>query len=92
MEMIQFLVFLTFGICIAISDFRAQKIPNIFLLFLASILIFTDLLYAPSLIPLKVLTGLGAFGLFYLVFRWKGGLGFGDVKYAGVIGYTVRQN
>ena len=85
----QFIVFLTFGICIAVTDFRKKKIPNIFLLFLAIILIFTDLLHDPGLMPLKLLSGIGALGLFYIVFRWKGGLGFGDVKYAGVIGYYL---
>jgi len=66
-----------------------MKIPDIFLLLLLLALVGVDILLDYRAIPLKLLTALGAYGLFYAVYRLKGGLGYGDVKYAGVVGYFL---
>jgi prepilin signal peptidase PulO-like enzyme (type II secretory pathway) len=70
-------------------DFRRQKIPDILLLILAGLLVVADFIWNRSTIPYKLVAGLGAYGLFYAVYRLRGGLGYGDVKYAGVIGYFL---
>jgi len=88
-EWLRFLVFAIFGFCIGIVDFKTQKIPNLFLFALAGVLIGCDFLWNPDAIPISLLSGLGAYGLFYAVYRIRGGLGYGDVKYAGIIGYFL---
>ena len=88
-EWLRFIVFTTFGLFIGIVDFRIQKIPNVLLLMLLSLLVLIDFLGDSKVIPLSLLAGFGSFGLFFLVFWIKGGLGYGDVKYAGVIGYFL---
>jgi prepilin signal peptidase PulO-like enzyme (type II secretory pathway) len=88
-ELIRFFIFTSLAFCIGIVDFKIQKIPNIFLLLLAGALIGTDILWNFKAIPYSLLSGLCAYGLFYLVYMVRGGLGYGDVKYAGVIGYYL---
>jgi prepilin signal peptidase PulO-like enzyme (type II secretory pathway) len=55
---------------------------------LASLLLF-DGFFERDLMPARVMTALGAFIFFLMVFQFRGGLGFGDVKYAGVLGYVL---
>ena len=87
---LRFVAFAVLGICIAIADFRTHRIPNALLLVLIGLLAGIDLVFlGTKAIFFNFLAGLGAFGLFFVVFRLKGGLGFGDVKYAGVIGYFL---
>ena len=88
-EWVRFAVFAVSGICIGIMDFKTQKIPNILLLVLAGTLLAADVFLDAGAIPYKLLAGLGAYCLFYAVYRLRGGLGYGDVKYAGVIGYFL---
>ena len=86
---VYFAVFFISSLCIAVIDFRTKKIPNILLIVLVGILFCIDLLLEIGVIPYKALAALGAYILFYTVYRFKGGLGYGDVKYAGVIGYFL---
>ena len=88
-EWIRFAVFTVFGLCIGIIDFRTKKIPNILLLALAGTLLAADIFLNPAAVPYRLLAGLAAYGLFYAVYRFRGGLGYGDVKYAGAIGYFL---
>lgn len=88
-EWLRFGVFTSFGLFIGIVDFRKQKIPNLLLLVLLSLLIIVDFLVEPRIIPFRLLTGIVAYGLFLLIYWIKGGLGYGDVKYTGVIGYFL---
>jgi len=88
-ERFRFIIFAVFGFFIGVVDFRIKKIPNIVLFVLAGILMGIDILWNPTVIPFYLLSGLGAYGLFYTVYRFWGGLGYGDVKYAGVIGYYL---
>ena len=89
-EWVRFSAFTVLGLCIGIIDFRSQRIPNVLLLVLLSSLVTTDvLMMAGENIVRNALAGLGGFGLFYAVYRLRGGIGFGDVKYAGVIGYFL---
>ena len=86
---LRFTVFAAFVIYIGVVDLRIQKIPNVLLFLLAGMLICIDIIFNLKEIPLRFLAAFGSFGLFYAVSRFKGGLGFGDVKYAGVIGYFL---
>ena len=88
-EWLRFTIFAALGLCIGIIDFRTLKIPNLLLILLISTLVGIDLLCSRKLIPYRLLAALGSFGLFYFVYRVQGGLGFGDVKYAGIIGYYL---
>ena len=88
-DWVKLLIFVFFALLIAIMDFKTQRIPNILLLMLAGAVLIADLIWDLEAIPLRLLTAIGAFGLFYIVYRLKGGLGFGDVKFAGVIGYYL---
>ena len=88
-EWIRFIVFGIFALFIGIIDLKTLKIPNYLLISMAFSLLLFDFLWNFSLIPLYLLSGLGAFGLFFAVFWLRGGLGFGDVKYAALIGYFL---
>ena len=88
-EWLRFFFFAVSGLCIAIVDFRVKRIPNILLLVLAGALLCIDFLLEKDAMPYRLLTGFGAYLLFYSVYRFRGGLGFGDVKFAGVIGYFL---
>lgn len=85
----RFFVFAIFAVVIGIVDFQSQKIPNVLLFILTGILLAADILGDFRSMPLRFMACLGAYGFFYAVYRLRGGLGFGDVKYAGVIGYYL---
>ena len=90
--MIEWLRFVSFGIlsiCIAVIDFKIKKIPDTLLLILSVILLCIDAFMDYRAIPYRLLAAIAAYGLFFIVYRFKGGLGYGDVKYAGVIGYFL---
>ncbi|MDR2767442.1 MAG: prepilin peptidase [Treponema sp.] len=87
-------VFCFFGIIITVFDVRETRIPDPLLVLLALSLFLCELIFArenPSVsagrpafrLPAAVLT----FAAFYLLYRVKGGIGFGDVKYAAVMAY-----
>jgi prepilin signal peptidase PulO-like enzyme (type II secretory pathway) len=88
-EMIRFFFFTGLALFIGIVDFNSQKIPNSLLLLLTGGLLGIDAFWNPGAIPYRLISGVSAFALFYIVYRIRGGLGFGDVKYAGVIGYFL---
>ena len=85
----RFFFFIVMSFCITLVDFRIKRIPNVLLLVLEGTLLCTDYLLEKEIIPYRLLAGFGAYVLFYLVYRFRGGLGFGDVKYAGIIGYFL---
>jgi leader peptidase (prepilin peptidase)/N-methyltransferase len=70
-------------------DFKTHRIPNLFLLVLSAALFGIDILFNHKFITVNLLAGACAFGFFYIVFWLHGGLGYGDVKYSGVIGYFL---
>jgi prepilin signal peptidase PulO-like enzyme (type II secretory pathway) len=86
---LRFSIFALFALCIGIIDFKRQRIPDVLLFVLAGLLVGVDIVWNRNALPLRFLSGLAAFGLFYVVYMVRGGLGFGDVKYAGVIGYYL---
>jgi len=88
-EWIRFAVFAVCGFFIGLIDFKTYRIPNALLFTQAGILISIDVLTDIKAISYRLLAFIFSIGLFYFVFRLKGGLGFGDVKYAGVAGYYL---
>jgi prepilin signal peptidase PulO-like enzyme (type II secretory pathway) len=48
-----------------------------------------DSLYNRERVVVQLITAVGVWLLFGCFFEWCGGLGLGDVKYAGVIGYML---
>lgn len=88
-EWFRFTVFTGFALVIGIIDFRIQKIPTLCLAVLLGVLLAIDLLFGRGFILFRLVAALGAFGLFYAVYKFRGGLGYGDVKYALVIGYYL---
>ncbi|CAM3491186.1 prepilin peptidase [Hydrogenibacillus schlegelii] len=80
-------VFASLLIVVTIADLKSLRIPNPVLLFFAPVLFFLRWAADPSGIGRILLGGLlfgGVFGLIYALSR--GGMGFGDVKYAAVLG------
>jgi prepilin signal peptidase PulO-like enzyme (type II secretory pathway) len=86
---LRFTIFTSVSMLIAIIDFKTHKIPNNLLIVLIFDLLLLDLIFNPGSIPLNLISGAGAYILFYSVFRFREGLGFGDVKYAAIIGYFL---
>ena len=82
-------VYVGIGICILISviDVRNYIIPDMLLCVLALIFFIPDIIFVPKQIPLQLVQGLAIFLLFALIYRFVGGLGFGDVKMIGILGY-----
>lgn len=84
-------VFLLFSLIISIIDAKTFKIPDFLLLFCFLILVTLDI-YNSNKIMFFIENFSAAFIwfiIFYLIFLFKGGLGFGDVKYAFLIGYAL---
>jgi len=84
-------VFLLFSLVISIIDAKTFKIPNILLIFCFLIIFIIDI-YASNGIMFFLENFSVAFIwfiIFYMIFLFKGGLGFGDVKYAFLTGYAL---
>jgi leader peptidase (prepilin peptidase) / N-methyltransferase len=86
---LRIVVFCLTLIVISIIDIREYRIPDRIIFPLQIFLLLYDLVFARSMIPVNVLSGLFSFFLFYAIQRWTKGLGFGDVKLSGVIGYAI---
>ncbi|MDR2181783.1 MAG: A24 family peptidase [Treponema sp.] len=87
-------VFCCFGIIITVCDVREMRIPDPLLVLLALSLLLCDLIPArgnPSVFAGRAALRLPAafltFAALYLLYRVKGGIGLGDVKYAAVMAY-----
>lgn len=80
-----------FVIIISVIDAKTLKIPNyllflcLFLLFAFDIWNFTDFRFLFG----NIITAFIWFFIFYLVYRRSEGIGFGDVKYAALLGYAL---
>jgi prepilin signal peptidase PulO-like enzyme (type II secretory pathway) len=84
------LVVFAFCLAISITDGILYKIPDILLLSMLAFLLCLDFFCFPagSLIY-PALSSAGLFFIFAAIYHVFGGLGFGDVKFAGVLGYTA---
>lgn len=80
-------VFASLLIVVTIADLKSLRIPNSVLLFFAPLLFVLKVAKMPAALSRIILGGLlfgAVFGLIYALSR--GGMGFGDVKYAAVLG------
>ncbi len=86
---IRIILFIVFCLVIAVVDSKTYRIPDVILiLFLCVMSLFDigkDIFYMAE----HLLAAFLGFGVFYFVFTYSGGLGFGDVKYAAVLGYIL---
>lgn len=80
-------VFLAAGVPVAWIDLRTRRIPDALSLGGLAALFAFDLLSASPELLLSAASALFAFLLFALVRRVTKGLGFGDVKYAALLGF-----
>jgi len=80
-------VFLAAALPITVIDLRSRRIPDALSLGGLGLLATVDIAAASPDLPLEAAAALFAFLLFYLVRRVTGGLGFGDVKYAALLGF-----
>jgi prepilin signal peptidase PulO-like enzyme (type II secretory pathway) len=88
---LRIVVFLLFSLVISIIDSKTLKIPDLLLLSCFFFLVIMDV-YASKQAIFFLENFLAAFIwfiIFYLIFLFKGGIGFGDVKYAFLMGYAL---
>ncbi|HHU37660.1 MAG TPA: prepilin peptidase [Treponema sp.] len=79
-----------FAVIISYIDLKTYRIPDGILLIYFLLKTCLDIRIGNAFMQFdQFAAGLLAFLLFYTVFRSTKGLGFGDVKYATIIGYTV---
>lgn len=84
------ILFGCFAVIISYIDLKTYRIPDSILLVYLLLKTCLDIRIGNAFVQFDQFTaGLIAFLLFYAVFRCTKGLGFGDVKYAMIIGYTV---
>ncbi|ULQ59092.1 A24 family peptidase [Brucepastera parasyntrophica] len=81
-----FCVFLAFAVPISVIDIRSYRIPDILSLPCFILLLIVYCVTAPSDLPLALLSSSVSAILFLLIRVTTKGLGFGDVKYAAVVG------
>ncbi len=88
--MVKILILTAFAVPISIIDIVSYKIPNILLAGLYLVLIAIDLVnHSHRSLLTSLISSIALFVLFFLIFKFLRGMGFGDVKYAGVIGYAL---
>ena len=85
-----FIIVVIITVAISIIDIKTFKIPDILLISLYSVLLVYTM-FTDSFITIiaSIISSIMLFLVFFLIFKYRGGIGFGDVKYAGVIGYAL---
>lgn len=87
--LIKFLVILLFCSIISISDIRTLRIPDIFLVPFLAVLVIFDIVFAQENIIRHIIISLVFLFIFLAIYKFAGGLGFGDVKFAAVLSYSL---
>jgi Flp pilus assembly protein protease CpaA len=83
---------ISFFFCLAagLIDIRTRSIPDLLLIIWVLCLVFFNIYTKNAFVWDKFISGSLMFVLFYLLFRRTGSIGFGDVKFAGVVGYALN--
>jgi prepilin signal peptidase PulO-like enzyme (type II secretory pathway) len=81
-----FFVFLGFALPISLIDIRSYRIPDLLCIPCFLALLILHIGYNPGLLPNFLAAALLSALIFFLIRRGTGGLGLGDVKFAGLIG------
>lgn len=84
--MLPFIIFLGFSLPISIIDIKTRRIPDILSVSCFFLIFVIRLYHSPETVPLFLAASLFAFALFFCIAFGTRGLGFGDVKFAAVIG------
>ena len=86
---INILAIAVFSITISIIDIKTYRIPDILLLLLLIALLLNDFITGYHSIVSHLLSAVIVFALFFAIFYFARGMGFGDVKYAAVLAYGL---
>ena len=78
-----------FLILISVADIRFYKIPDSLLLSLFALLVSLDVKTDFNNILIHIASAILMFLIFFLIYKTVGGLGFGDVKFVGVLSYAM---
>lgn len=80
-------VCLLYLLIISFTDLRSGRIPNFISFGFFVLMIVSNIIIAPSEIPIRLLCAFFFFFLFLCILLFTKGIGMGDVKLAFVIGY-----
>ena len=85
------LILSLFALTISLIDAKTFRIPDVLLLSCFIILVMIDMSRSLEIwfFYEHCSTTFAWFVIFYLIYRYSGGLGFGDVKYAALLGYAL---
>jgi len=88
---IRFLFIIIFTLIISVIDAKTLKIPDFLLLFFFIVLVIIDIQISSGIWFLleRFIAVLFWASIFFLIYNYSGGLGFGDVKYAALLGYAL---
>jgi len=84
-------VLIVFTLAISLIDAKTFRIPDVLLLSCFIILVMLDISHLSGIwfFYEHCSTAFVWLVIFYLVYRYLGGLGWGDVKYAALLGYAL---
>jgi len=87
--MYNLLVIICFCIAAAAIDLKTYRIPDSLLIVFAVVIIFLDRNLPLVHLVLKFSAAILSFSLYFAVWYFSKGIGFGDVKYAFVLGFAL---
>ena len=84
--LLPFIIFSVFAFPVSIIDIKTRRIPDVLSVSCFLLVFIARLYHSPETMPSFLVAALFAFALFFCIALGTGGLGFGDVKFAAVIG------
>jgi leader peptidase (prepilin peptidase)/N-methyltransferase len=78
-----------FCIVIAIVDLKTYRIPDALLVFFVLFMVITEWGQPYTLVITRLVAAMLSFLLFAVIWLYSKGIGFGDVKFAAVLGYLL---
>lgn len=82
-------IIIVLALLIGVIDTFTYRIPDWTLIALFICGVLSVAFFNGDEFHLHIISGTLSFSLFFLVYKFKGGLGFGDVKYAAVLGFIL---
>jgi prepilin signal peptidase PulO-like enzyme (type II secretory pathway) len=82
-------IIVLFCLVIGVFDAKTYRIPDLLLVFLGILMVLFDIDQDIVVLQEHLACFLLLFVLFGSIYYFSGGLGFGDVKYAAVLGYAM---
>jgi leader peptidase (prepilin peptidase)/N-methyltransferase len=90
--MIKYFVFIFFCITISLVDIKTYRIPDWLLVSAWLVMLLFDIHKDTLFFSERLGCACLSYVVFYFIFIFKGGLGFGDVKLAAFLGYVMSLN